>query len=223
MSNYTKSTNFATKDNLAAGNALKRVKGAEIDDEFNSLATAIATKADSNNTALTGVPTAPTASSGTSTTQIATTAFAQGAGFVAGTVMVFHQVAAPTGWTKVTTHNDKALRVVSGDGGGSGGSTAFSSAFTHSHSASFSVNNHTLTVSQMPSHTHTLGYDDNAWPDSSGDNAENQLWNSIRGPDEYRTTSSAGGNAGHNHGLSGSVTSQTIAPHYVDVIICSKN
>jgi len=75
MSNYTKSTNFATKDNLPTGNALKRVKGAEIDDEFNSLAVAIATKANTNNTSLTGMPVAPTASSGASSTQIATTAF----------------------------------------------------------------------------------------------------------------------------------------------------
>jgi len=75
MSNYTKTTNFATKDSLSAGNALKRVKGAEIDDEFNSLATAIATKANSNNTALTGAPTAPTASAVTNSTQIATTAY----------------------------------------------------------------------------------------------------------------------------------------------------
>ena len=218
MSNYTKSTNFATKDNLAAGNALKRVKGAEIDDEFNSLATAIATKANSNNTALTGAPTAPTASSGTSTTQIATTAFAQGAGFVAGTVMVFHQAAAPTGWTKVTTHNDKALRVVSGNGGGSGGSTAFSSAFTHSHSDNFSVNNHTLTISQMPSHNHFSGFYGPRGADGHVD-----IFASNDANDGAVNTGSTGGNAGHNHGLSGSVTSQTIAPHYVDVIICSKN
>lgn len=46
----------------------------------------------------------------------------------AGTAMLFAQTAAPTGWTKVTTHNDKALRVVSGTAG-SGGSTAFSSVF----------------------------------------------------------------------------------------------
>tara|TARA_R110000744_G_scaffold109640_1_gene207142 strand:+ start:70 stop:465 length:396 start_codon:yes stop_codon:yes gene_type:complete len=75
MSNYTKSTNFATKDNLAAGNALKRVKGAEIDDEFNALSVSIATKANSNNTALTGVPVAPTASAATNSTQLATTAY----------------------------------------------------------------------------------------------------------------------------------------------------
>tara|TARA_R110000765_G_scaffold69267_1_gene134267 strand:- start:7563 stop:8171 length:609 start_codon:yes stop_codon:yes gene_type:complete len=77
MSNYTKSTNFATKDTLPAGNALKRVKGAEIDDEFNALSVAIATKANTNNTALTGVPTADTAAAATNTTQLATTAFVQ--------------------------------------------------------------------------------------------------------------------------------------------------
>jgi len=46
MTDYTKSTNFATKDNLSSGNALKIVKGTEIDTEFNNIATAVATKAD---------------------------------------------------------------------------------------------------------------------------------------------------------------------------------
>ena len=31
-----------------------------------------------------------------------------------GTTMLFQQSTAPTGWTKQTTHNDKALRVVTG-------------------------------------------------------------------------------------------------------------
>lgn len=75
MSNYTKSTNFATKDTLPAGNPLKRLKGAEIDDEFNDISTAIATKANVNNAAFTGSPSAPTAPLGTNTTQLATTAF----------------------------------------------------------------------------------------------------------------------------------------------------
>lgn len=51
----------------------------------------------------------------------------------AGTVMVFYQAAAPVGWTKITTQNDKALRVVSGTGGGSGGTNALSSAHTHTY------------------------------------------------------------------------------------------
>jgi len=48
MSNYTKSTNFASKDNLSSGNPLKIVKGTEIDTEFNNIATAIATKIDTD-------------------------------------------------------------------------------------------------------------------------------------------------------------------------------
>lgn len=46
MSNYTKSTNFASKDALTSGDPSKIVKGTEIDTEFNNLAIAIATKAD---------------------------------------------------------------------------------------------------------------------------------------------------------------------------------
>jgi hypothetical protein len=54
MSNYTKTTNFATKDNLSPGNPLKIVKGAEIDTEFNNIATAVATKTDNSSAAITG-------------------------------------------------------------------------------------------------------------------------------------------------------------------------
>jgi hypothetical protein len=54
MSNYTKTTNFATKDNLTPGNPLKIVKGAEIDTEFNNIATAVATKTDNSSAAITG-------------------------------------------------------------------------------------------------------------------------------------------------------------------------
>lgn len=75
MSDYTKSTNFASKDSLSVGNPLKIVKGTEIDTEFNNIATAVATKADIANPTFTGVPAAPTASAGTNTTQLATTAF----------------------------------------------------------------------------------------------------------------------------------------------------
>jgi len=85
LSNYTKSTNFATKDNLSSGNPLKIVKGTEIDTEFNDIATAIATKADLASPTFTGTPTLPTGTvattqtSGNNTTAIATTAFVQAA------------------------------------------------------------------------------------------------------------------------------------------------
>jgi len=54
MSQYTKSTNFATKDNLTPGDPLKIVRGTEIDTEFNNIATAIATKTDNASAAITG-------------------------------------------------------------------------------------------------------------------------------------------------------------------------
>jgi len=85
MSNYTKSTNFATKDALASGNPLKIVKGTEIDTEFNNIATAVATKADLASPTFTGTPSLPTGTTGVTqtfgnnTTALATTAFVQAA------------------------------------------------------------------------------------------------------------------------------------------------
>jgi len=75
MSNYSKTTDFAAKDALSTGNANKIVKGTEIDDEFSAIQTAVNSKADTNSPALTGSPTAPTASSATNNTQISTTAY----------------------------------------------------------------------------------------------------------------------------------------------------
>jgi len=46
MSNYNKATNFAVKDTLTSGDPDKVVSGAEIDNEFNSIASAITSKAD---------------------------------------------------------------------------------------------------------------------------------------------------------------------------------
>jgi hypothetical protein len=79
MSNYVKATNFATKDTLPTGDSNKIVKGTEIDNEFNALAGAISSKSDIASPTFTGVPAAPTATPGSSTTQIATTAFVTGA------------------------------------------------------------------------------------------------------------------------------------------------
>lgn len=67
MSDYTKSTNFATKDNLSSGNPLKIVKGTEIDTEFNNIQTAIATKANSASPTFTGTVVIPTATITTAT------------------------------------------------------------------------------------------------------------------------------------------------------------
>ena len=54
MADYTKATDFASKDGLVSGNPLKAVKGVELDTEFEAIETAIATKADIHNETHTG-------------------------------------------------------------------------------------------------------------------------------------------------------------------------
>ena len=75
MAQYVKATNFASKDALLSGDPNKIVKGAEVDDEYNNIQTAVNSKADTLSPTLTGTPLAPTATAGTNTTQVATTAF----------------------------------------------------------------------------------------------------------------------------------------------------
>lgn len=117
-------------------------------DQANQLATARTIE-------LTGDVTGSTTFDGSANVQISTTAASSGV--PSGTKMLFQQTAAPTGWTKDTTsHNNKALRVVTGTAG-SGGSVAFTTAFATSRTVSGSVANHTLTTSQIPSHDHGDG------------------------------------------------------------------
>ena len=58
MSSYVKTTNFAVKDSLVSGNPNKIIKGTDIDTEFNNIASAVNSKSDANNSALTGNATA---------------------------------------------------------------------------------------------------------------------------------------------------------------------
>jgi len=156
--------------------------------------------------------------------------------FPTGTVMVFYQASAPTGWTKSTSHNNKALRVVSGSGGGSGGTHGLSSppstahthtggshthssaAHTHgqashthsigahSHGNNLSAAAHTLSTSQMPSHSH------NQREYNSGNQDHYPYTGFSRNARGYsqRTsgvyTLNAGSSGSHSHGMSGSVS-----------------
>jgi len=81
--------------------------------------------------------------------QLARVSDVSGAAFPSGTRMLFHQATPPAGWTKATNVNDRVLRVVSGTTGGDTGGTWTISGLT--------VQNHTLTISQIPSHNHGGG------------------------------------------------------------------
>lgn len=66
-----------------------------------------------------------------------------GTSIPAGTVMIFAQAAAPVGWTKLVTQNDKALRIVSGaTGGTAGGTLGLSGGVVHTHTVASHV--HTI-------------------------------------------------------------------------------
>ena len=143
-------------------------------------------------------------------------------GFASGTLMLFQQTAAPTGWTKQTTHNDKALRVVSGTAS-SGGTTAFSTVFANQTptitTSGLSAAATTLTTTQIPSHTHTIptGMDG-----ASGNSA---YWYSGVWGVTQTAGGATGGGSSHTHSISGSATSSaiTLNVQYVDLIIASKN
>lgn len=160
------------------------------------------------------------------TSKAAKTAYdkAVAATFPAGTKLLFHQAAAPTGWTKQTTVNDATLRVVSGTtGGGTGGSVAFSTLFAAGKTVTLSgnVGATTLTTAQMPKHGHTL----NKRPGYSTltDVARVASGYPADGSPYTNTTDIAntGGSTSHTHTLSGTATI-ALNVKYTDVIICAK-
>lgn len=152
-----------------------------------------------------------------------------------GARILFQQSNAPTGWTKDTAHNDKALRVVSGSAGG-GGNAGFLNAFANkqvqgsiSNYISGSIAGHTLTSGQIPKHDHGLLV--------AGDNEDYggpkdklaSLTRHYRWTTKHRTDM-AGDNEPHSHGLGtlgvistfrGSSIDMRVS--YVDVIIATKD
>lgn len=77
--------------------------------------------------------------------------------FDAGTKIVLQQSTAPTGWTRDTTHNNKAMRVVSG-AVGSGGDISFTAAFGDRMIARTNLPNVTLSGTTNPDggHDHNM-------------------------------------------------------------------
>jgi len=137
--------------------------------------------------------------------------------FASGTLMLFQQTAAPTGWTKQTTHDNKALRVVSGSVV-NGGAVPFSGVFANTTptitTSGLSAAAATLSTTQIPAHTHTVP---TGACGGSGIAGAGQCGAQI-------SSSSAGGGGSHSHSISGSATSSavTLAVAYVDLIIASK-
>ena len=210
MSNYSKTTDFASKDALATGNANKIVKGTEIDDEFNAIQTAIATKANTLSPTLTGTPLAPTAASGTNTTQISTTAFVKAA--VDAASVALSNALYPIGsiYTNATNNNNPATLlgfgtwVAFGSGrflvGLDGADPLFDSSeeVGGSKDITGSTDSHALTVAEMPAHAHDSRYSNNTPQglDTTGDTEIGQ-W----GTDRTFPTSTEGSGDPHSHDI----------------------
>lgn len=189
MSNYVKATNFTAKDSLPSGNAGKIIKGAEIDTEYTAIASAISSKADINSPALTGTPTAPTASAATNTTQLATTAFvrneinalgtigtmaAQNANAVAitgGTVTGITDIAVADGGTGVSTIPANA--VVLGNG------TSAIQTVAPGTSGNVLTSNGTTWVSST--FTNTAFGPNQSWQNVTGSRATDQTYTNTSG------------------------------------------
>lgn len=142
----------------------------------------------------------------------------------AATGTFFVQTAAPTGWTKQTTYNDYALRLVSGTAGAVAGSTAFSSilasrtisqanmpvdhAHTFSGASGISWSNGTILISVSPSSQNDVKAGSDNQVDSISTSSDN-----ISGSASIGVTSSS----------SGSSTGWDFAVKYVDVIYATKD
>jgi len=161
-----------------------------------------------------------------------------------GTVMVFYQAAAPFGWTQSTAHNDKALRVVAGVGGGSGGTHGLTAPPSQAHAHAETVHVHTggahthttsLGYADLPAHQHTTSI---TYGSNMGSGSHCVTGNSAIGT-HVIASSVVGTGAGHTHGNTSSagavnttssaasntstITPDSFLPKYIDVIICVKD
>jgi hypothetical protein len=212
MANYTKATNFLAKDSLATGDPAKIIKGSEFDTEFNALQTAVNSKANSVSPAFTGTPTAPTASSATNTTQLATTEYVTTAistgGVPSGLIAIWSGSSAtiPSGWllcNGTSSTPDLRNRFVVGAGStyavGATGGTADAVVVSHTHTA---------TVTD-PGHFHSYGITNRV----QGGNDNGVFYDGQTGT-SFNTASKTTGVTVSNstEGVSG--TNQNLPPYY---------
>jgi len=164
-------------------------------------------------------------------------------GGAAHTNWIFYQSSAPTGWTKRTDHDNKALRVVSGTGGGTGGSQPFTTVCSPTFAYAGTLNTTTasgyreVTLAGLPWHDHSsAGIIFASVPAVYNPDGSFAYWNGgdvgrAGGFTQSTPNSTYGpspGSSGYSHfhpvSASGPVnTTLTLGVYYIDVIVCSFN
>jgi microcystin-dependent protein len=171
-----------------------------------------------------------TPAAGAFTSLSATTFTGAWASIPAGTKMLFQQTNAPVGWTKDTTHNNKALRIVSG-AASSGGTVAFTTAFA-SQSVSGTVGNTTLTTDQIPLHGHSFRVNTSGQTSftlastgsillTTGSATNRSAFTGTPSDSAGEQIGGTGGGNSHTHTFTG--TAIDLAVQYVDLIIATKD
>jgi hypothetical protein len=170
--------------------------------------------------------------------QVSASGIQSGVVLPSGTVSLYYQSSAPTGWTQVTSLNDYDLRLVSSGGGTTGGTTAYSTVFANqTPTISGGVSATTLSTAQLANHNHPLNYSNNdgdvsfnvATINSFGNRAASgcSTMTYMTGSSADGTKSgpinAAGSGGSHTHGLSATLSAITLNVRYANIIICSKN
>lgn len=108
-----------------------------------------------------------------------------------GTAMLFYNSAAPTGWTLYTTVNDCNVALNRTVSGNATGSILYSTVFGRT-----ATDSTTLTLDQIPSHSHTYAY-----PQGGGLFGTGASGAAVYGSTETRNSGNSGGGNGHTHGI----------------------
>jgi len=207
MSNYSIQNNWAGKDALADSDPNKVISGDLFDVEFTAVQTALNSKADLNGSA-TQEFSATTATSGTNTTQVATTAFVTAA--IAAATPTAAEVnghAYPVGsiYTSISSTNPATLLgvgtwVAFGAGRTLVGFDSTQTEFDTVEEVGGSKT-HTLTESELPSHTHNTlsSYQTQVEVIGSSTVTITEADRSGDGADVDIATSSTGSGAAHNN------------------------
>jgi len=136
--------------------------------------------------------------------------------FAPGTIMLFQQTAAPIGWTKETTHDNKALRVVTG-AASSAGTNSFTTVL--GGSAGISTDGYTLLIADIPGHAHAAGSLAVSRQTTGGGSTPGMVSEAsaiLTDQAVAGSTASAGGDGSHAHTLSLDI-------QYVDLILAAKD